>query len=80
MALDYEGDEFDFDAMIDVVVKDNINIAQEMLKQGHWVVYLEKDTPNGCVIKEYPNGRKELLRVDLHGGGDQIVKVICDGQ
>ncbi|GHV04187.1 hypothetical protein AGMMS50229_05010 [Campylobacterota bacterium] len=80
MTLPNDNTEVDVDAIMDFIEHDQTNIAEEILKQGHWVVYLEKDTPSGCVIKEYPNGRKELLRVDLYGGGDQVIKVICDGQ
>ncbi|WP_423241104.1 hypothetical protein [Erwinia amylovora] len=35
--------------------------ARANLKSGVAIYYADKNTPDGCVIKEYPNGRKELV-------------------
>ncbi|MDR2151614.1 MAG: hypothetical protein LBO72_02230 [Helicobacteraceae bacterium] len=70
----------DVDAIMDFIERDETNIAQEILKQGHWVVYVNSDTPDGCVLKEYPNGRIELLEVDILRGRQEVKKVIRDGR
>ncbi|MDR0579184.1 MAG: hypothetical protein LBG21_01080 [Campylobacteraceae bacterium] len=52
----------------------------EILAQGHPIVYVEDDTPEGHVLKEYPNGRIELIKVDMQNDNDEIIKVIKDGK
>ncbi|HEX7819914.1 MAG TPA: hypothetical protein VF463_04785 [Sphingobium sp.] len=34
---------------------------------GRPIYYGEKDTPPGLVVKEYPDGRRELVRFDHMG-------------
>lgn len=42
------------------------------LAAGVPVYYREDDTPAGATIKEYPDGRRELIRVDK--GGERVIK------
>ena len=44
------------------------------LGRGIAVYYLEEDTPQGCIIKEYPDGRKEL--VSFSSGSEQRVEAM----
>lgn len=60
--------------------EDNCNVGDEILAEGHPIVYREKDTPKGCIIKEYPNGRIELIKVDMYSNNDEVIKVIRDGK
>jgi hypothetical protein len=41
--------------------------AREHLAAGFPIYYSEDDTPAGAVIKEYPDGRRELVRFDRDG-------------
>jgi hypothetical protein len=56
------------------------DVGGDLLKQGYSIVYREKDTPIGCVLREYPNGRIELVKVDMYGNNDEIIQVIKDGK
>mgnify|MGYP000039210608 FL=1 len=46
--------------------------ARSNLLSGVPIYYAERNTPEGCVIKEYPDGRKEL--VSFMTGTEKIVK------
>ncbi len=39
--------------------------AMAMLARGHPVVYRENDTPAGHIIRRHPNGRTEVVKIDL---------------
>jgi len=39
--------------------------ANGLLARGRTVSYREKDTPAGHVIRRYPDGRIETVRIDL---------------
>jgi hypothetical protein len=41
--------------------------AREHLAAGRPIYYCEETTPDGLCIKEFPNGRRELVRFDLDG-------------
>lgn len=41
--------------------------AREHLAAGFPIYYSEPDTPGDVVIKEYPDGRRELVRFDHDG-------------
>ena len=45
--------------------------ASEMLAAGFPIYYREASTPCGLQIKEYPGGRRELVRVQR--SGDEVV-------
>jgi hypothetical protein len=39
--------------------------ALETLSRGYPITYREKDTPPGHVIRKHPDGRTELVKVEL---------------
>lgn len=45
--------------------------AEAMLAAGIPIYYSEKDTPEGLMIKEYPDGRRELVRFSRQG--DEVI-------
>lgn len=48
--------------------------AREHLAAGRPIYYGEDDTPAGLLIKEYPDGRRELVR--YHRDGDEVVRAL----
>lgn len=44
--------------------------AQSHLDAGRAIYYSEPDTPEGVIIKHYPDGHRELVRFD---GADEVV-------
>lgn len=46
---------------------DDGEAARSHLLAGRPVHYVEETTPDGHVIREHPNGRHELLRIDASG-------------
>jgi len=48
--------------------------AKELLAKGIPIYYSEDDTPENLIIKEYPDGRRELVR--FHRDGDEVIKVL----
>lgn len=49
---------------------------RRVLRAGVPVYYIRDDTPPGCVIKEYPAGRKEL--VDFSTGDEILVSLLAE--
>ena len=49
---------------------------RRVLRAGVPVYYTRYDTPPGCVIKEYPEGRKEL--VDFSTGDERVVSLLAE--
>jgi hypothetical protein len=45
--------------------------ANAMLARGRYIVYREADTPRGHVVREYPDGTKETVKVDLNDATHQ---------
>jgi hypothetical protein len=41
--------------------------AQSHLQAGRPIHYVEETTPEGHVIREHPNGDRELLQIDADG-------------
>ncbi|WP_217497849.1 hypothetical protein [Sphingomonas zeae] len=39
--------------------------ARAMLARGRFITYRERDTPQGHVVREYPNGTRETVRIEL---------------
>jgi len=39
--------------------------ARAMLARGRFITYRERDTPQGHVVREYPSGTRETVRIDL---------------
>jgi hypothetical protein len=48
--------------------------ARELLAAGHCIYYSEDDTPEELQIKEYPDGRRELVR--FHREGDEVIRAL----
>lgn len=46
---------------------DDGEAARSHLTAGRPIYYGERDTPPGLVVKEYPDGRRELVRFDHLG-------------
>lgn len=46
--------------------------ARSILRRGFPIYYAETNTPENCVIKEYPDGSKEL--VSFMSGTEELVK------
>ena len=46
--------------------------AREHLAAGHPIYYGEDDTPEGLLIKEHPDGHRELVRFDRDG--DEVIR------
>jgi hypothetical protein len=50
----------------------------ELLAKGFPIYYRQKNTPKGNVLKEYPDGKIELVAVDTQGN-QTLVKVMNSG-
>ncbi|MDR2215734.1 MAG: hypothetical protein LBE59_07830 [Nevskiaceae bacterium] len=48
--------------------------ARENLEAGVPIYYVEDDTPEGLLIKEYPDGHRELIRVA--GDREEVVRTL----
>lgn len=48
--------------------------AKDCLAKGVPIYYSSNDIPRGCVIKEYPSGKKEV--VDFSTGKEIFIKLI----
>lgn len=48
--------------------------AQEHLRAGFPIYYVEDDTPPGLLVKEHPGGRRELVRFDE--AGDHVIRAL----
>lgn len=46
--------------------------AKEHLAAGRAIYYSEADTPAGLLVKEHPDGRRELVR--FNETGDQVIR------
>jgi hypothetical protein len=55
-------------------LKGDRQAVRENLAAGVPVYYREKDTPQGLQIKEYPDGRKELVRFSR--AGDTVIRTL----
>jgi len=53
--------------------EDDGEAARAHLAAGRAIYYGEHDTPAGLVVKEYPDGRRELVRFD-HLGEHRVRK------
>ncbi len=49
--------------------------AREHLAVGFPVYYVEDDTPPSLLVKEHPDGRRELVRFDKTG--DEVIKMLA---
>lgn len=51
---------------------DGGHAADDQLRAGFPIYYVERDTPTGLMIKEYPDGRKVLVRG--YGEFEEVVR------
>lgn len=58
------------------VMHDDGAAAKEHLEAGFPIYYAHDDTPPGLLIKEHPDGRRELVIFDRDGDGDIVVKTL----
>jgi hypothetical protein len=70
----------DIEQALEFMATDDWDAGAAILAQGHPIAYREEDTPKGCVLMEYPNGRIELIEVDMLGDNDKVIKIIRDGK
>jgi hypothetical protein len=62
-----------WDGLLDDILADEGAAAKAMLASGHPIYYVEADTPDSLLIKEYPDGRRELVRCDT-----PVDEVVCE--
>ncbi|WP_026438584.1 hypothetical protein [Acidocella facilis] len=60
--------------LLHAVQHDDGAAAKEHLQAGFPIYYAKDDTPPGLLIKEHPNGRRELVRFDR--AGDEVIRVL----
>lgn len=60
--------------LVAAVRNDDGAAAKEHLAAGRAIYYSEEDTPDELLIKEYPDGRRELVR--FHEAGDEIIRTL----
>jgi hypothetical protein len=58
------------------LANDDGAVAREHLAAGHPIYYVERDTPAGLLIKRYPDGRRELIDVDVLTRAERVVEVL----
>lgn len=61
-----------WDVIREGVERDGDLAAREHLAAGRTIYYGENDTPDGLLIKEHPDGRRELVRHNRDG--DEVVR------
>ncbi|MDR1451755.1 MAG: hypothetical protein LBI57_05455 [Helicobacteraceae bacterium] len=62
--------------MLEPIIKGVWSPSDEILGKGEPIIYADDDTPEGHVLKEYPSGRIELIKVDMTGDDDQVVMIV----
>jgi len=55
------------DLIEQAVLDDDGTAARSHLDAGFPIYYSEAETPAGVVVKQYPDGRRELVRFDVNG-------------
>lgn len=58
--------------LVQELCRDDESAAAAHLAAGRPIYYRERDTPNGLVVRESADGRRDLIRVDA-GGAERIV-------
>ena len=62
----------EWDHVLDDILADNGAASQAVLAAGHPIYYVEGDTPEGLLIKKYPDGHRELVRCNT--SIDEVVR------
>ncbi|WP_035178673.1 hypothetical protein [Acidocella facilis] len=70
----HDPDEALWRDLLHAVQHDDGAAAKEHLQAGFPIYYAKDDTPPGLLIKEHPNGRRELVRFDE--AGDEVIRVL----
>ena len=63
--------EFEAEFVAGLLSEDDL-AARELLAAGNAIYYVDGDTPDGLVIKEFPGGRRQLVRHVR--GADQVIR------
>ena len=63
-----------WDIIAEGLERDGDFAAREHLAAGHPIYCVEYDTPEGQLIKKYPDGRRELVRHAREG--DEVVQAL----
>lgn len=54
------------------IAKEDDSASRALLAAGRPIHIRRADTPAGHVIRKHPNGREELVRIDLRGNPSQL--------
>jgi len=76
MRNSHDSDEQLWRDLLSAAKHDDGAAAQRHLEAGRPIYYAEDDTPEGLLIKEYPNGRRELVRPIPHSKVDEIIQIL----
>lgn len=57
------------------VLHDDGAAARAHLAAGRPIYYSEDDTPAGLLVKQHPDGRRELVR--FHEAGDVVIRELA---
>lgn len=60
--------------VVDYLKRGDGAAAKEHLAAGRPIYITEDDTPQGLLIKQYPSGRRELVR--FNRTGDEVIRVL----
>ena len=63
------------DILENAFLHDDGEAARSHLEAGFPIYYSEHDTPADAIIKEYPDGCRELVRVDADG--EHVIRAIA---
>jgi len=53
---------------------DMSDVCQRHLRAGAPIYYTESGLPDNQIIKQYPDGRREILEFDSRGGEGRVIK------
>lgn len=73
LTIPFDGEAFER-ALEHFIKHDDGAEAKRLLAAGIPIYYIEDDTPSELLIKEYPDGKRELIRVV--GNDEEIVKIL----
>ena len=56
-----------------LIEQDDARAVRGLLSRGISVYYSEEDTPDGLLVRENPDGTRQLVRISFDGG-DTVVR------